>query len=47
MKKRLPILIVILLAAVAAVYGIRNAGKRTDNRLIVSGNIELDEVNIA
>jgi HlyD family secretion protein len=47
MKKRLPILIVILLAAVAAVYAIRNAGKRPDNRLIVSGNIELTEVNIA
>ncbi len=47
MKKRLPILIIVLLAVAAAVYGLRNAGKRVDDRLIVSGNIELTQVDIA
>jgi HlyD family secretion protein len=47
MKKRLPILILILAAAGAAVYAFRGAGKQPDNRLIVSGNIELTEVAIA
>jgi HlyD family secretion protein len=47
MKKRVLILIVILAAAGAAVYAFRSAGKPIDNRLIVSGNIELTEVNIA
>ena len=46
MKKRLiPILIVF--AAGAAIYGFRGFGRKPDNRLIVSGNIELTEVNIA
>src|SRR5215467_9326296 len=47
MKKRLPIVIVALLAVGAAVYGFRNTNRKPDNRLIVSGNIELTEVNIA
>jgi HlyD family secretion protein len=47
MKKRLPILILVLLIGVAAVYAWRNSKKEPDNRLIVSGNIELNEVNIA
>jgi HlyD family secretion protein len=47
MKKRLPILIVLVLVASAAVFVVRNSKKQPDNRLIVSGNIELNEVNIA
>src|SRR5258707_7682520 len=47
MKKRVPILIVVLLIAGAAVFAYRNANKPPDNRLMVSGNIELNEVNIA
>src|SRR3954447_12280716 len=47
MKKRIPLLIILLLAIGAAVYAYRNANKQPDNRLIVSGNIELNEVNIA
>jgi HlyD family secretion protein len=46
MKK--PILILLLLAAVGAVvYAVRSNGKAPDNRLMVSGNIELTQVNIA
>ena len=37
----------ILAAAVAAVYAFRGTGKTPDNRLVVSGNIELTEVSIA
>lgn len=47
MKKRILILIVALLLAGVAVYAFRNAKKQPDNRLVVSGNIELNEVNIA
>ena len=47
MKKRIGILIVVLAGAVAAVYAFRGVGKQPDNRLLVSGNIELNEVNIA
>jgi HlyD family secretion protein len=47
MKKKLPILILVLAVGVAAVYALRNSKKEPDNRLIVSGNIELNEVNIA
>jgi HlyD family secretion protein len=46
MKKKLPILILVVAVGVAAVYALRNAKKEPDNRLIVSGNIELNEVNI-
>jgi len=47
MKK--PILIILVLAAVAGagVYAYRGANKAPDNRIVVSGNIELTEVNIA
>lgn len=46
MKKRiLPILILAL--AGAAVYAYRGMNRRPDNRIVVSGNIELEEVNIA
>jgi HlyD family secretion protein len=47
MKKRIPILILILAAAGAAVYAFRGSNKPPSDRLIVSGNIELTEVNIA
>ena len=47
MKKRIPILILVLAIAGAAVYALRTNGKAPDNRLMVSGNIELTEVNIA
>ncbi len=47
MKKRIIILIVILAAGGAAVYAFRGAGRAPSNRIVVSGNIELTEVNIA
>lgn len=47
MKKRvLPILILLILAGVA-LYAFRGIHREPDNRLMVSGNIELTEVNIA
>ena len=46
MKKRI-IPILIILAAAAAVYAYVGFGKKPSNRILVSGNIELDEVNIA
>ncbi len=46
MKKR--ILIVVLIAAAAvAVWAYRGRNRQPDNRILVSGNIELTEVNIA
>ncbi|MGA2147969.1 MAG: efflux RND transporter periplasmic adaptor subunit [Bryobacteraceae bacterium] len=47
MKKRILIILIILLAAGAAVYAYRGMTRRPDNRIVVSGNIELTEVNIA
>ena len=47
MKKRILIIILILAAAGAAVWVFRGMGKAPDNRLVISGNIELTEVNIA
>lgn len=48
MKKRIVLIIVILAAVgVAAMYAFRGIGRSPDNRLMVSGNIELNEVNIA
>ncbi|MCU1237144.1 MAG: secretion protein HlyD family protein [Candidatus Solibacter sp.] len=46
MKKLILILVAVAIAAVAA-YALRGKGKTPDNRLLISGNIELDEVNIA
>ncbi len=46
MKKRI-ILILIILAAAAAVYAYWGFGKKPGDRILVSGNIELNEVNIA
>lgn len=47
MKKRIPVIIVALAAAGAAVYLLTRTGDETPNRIMVSGNIELTEVQIA
>jgi len=47
MKKRILFLILVLAIAGAAVYAFRDSKKTPDDRLVVSGNIELNEVNIA
>src|ERR1017187_7873378 len=47
MKKRIPIVILILVAAGAAIWAFRGMGHTPDNRLIISGNIELTEVAIS
>jgi HlyD family secretion protein len=46
MKKRI-ILAIVLLAAAGAVFAYRTAGRKPSNRIVVSGNIELTEINIA
>ena len=46
MKKMIPILLVIVAAGIGW-YALRGTRKAPDNRLLISGNIELDEVNIA
>src|ERR1039457_5483551 len=47
MKKRILIIVIILAAAGAAIWTFRGSGKAPDNRLLISGNIELEEVTIA
>ena len=47
MKKRLIPIVIILAMAGAALYAFRGGKRPPDNRLILSGNIELTEVNIA
>jgi HlyD family secretion protein len=47
MKKRIIVILVLLVAAGAAVYAFRGMNRQPDNRVVVSGNIELTEVNIA
>jgi HlyD family secretion protein len=47
MKKRIIPVVILLAAAGAATYAFRGTGGKPDNRLTVSGNIELTEVNIA
>ena len=47
MKKRIAIIFILLVALGAAVYAFRGAGRQADGRVVVSGNIELNEVNIA
>jgi HlyD family secretion protein len=48
MRKRLLILIVLILAATGAyLFYSKHNGHKSDNRIVVSGNIELTEVNIA
>src|SRR5438309_3749202 len=47
MKKRIIVILLVVAAAAAAVYAFRGVGRKPDNRIVVSGNIELTEVNIA
>ena len=48
MKKRIILIVAVLvLAAVAATWAFRGAGRGPAGRIVVSGNIELEEVNIA
>ncbi|HMC58379.1 MAG TPA: biotin/lipoyl-binding protein, partial [Candidatus Solibacter sp.] len=47
MKKKIILILVVLAVAGGAVYALRGIGKAPDNRIVVSGNIELTEVNIA
>jgi HlyD family secretion protein len=48
MKKRIILILIVLAAAgVAAVYVFRGMGRTQTGRIVVSGNIELTEVNIA
>jgi HlyD family secretion protein len=47
MKKRIFIILALVAVAVAGVYAYRGANKNPENRIVVSGNIELTEVNIA
>ena len=47
MKKRIVIILLLVAAAFAGVYAYRGANKTPENRIVVSGNIELTEVNIA
>jgi HlyD family secretion protein len=46
MKKRI-LPIILLIAAAAAVYAYRSKGRTPSDRIVISGNIELTEVNIA
>jgi HlyD family secretion protein len=47
MKKRILFVVLILAAASAGVYAYRSGGRAPSDRIVVSGNIELTEVNIA
>jgi HlyD family secretion protein len=47
MKKRIFIILALVAVAVAGVYAYRGANRTPENRIVVSGNIELTEVNIA
>ena len=47
MKKRIVPIVVVLAVAAAAFYFYRSLSRKPDNRIMVSGNIELNEVNIA
>jgi HlyD family secretion protein len=47
MKKRILIILVVLALAGVGVYAFRGMNRHPDNRLVISGNIELTEVNIA
>jgi HlyD family secretion protein len=48
MKKRIIVILVVLAAVAAGVYAYRSGiGRTPDDRIMVSGNIELTEVNIA
>jgi len=47
MKKRIFIVLIVLALAGVGVYAFRGMGRTPGNRLMISGNIELTEVNIA
>ena len=47
MKKRIIVILIVLAAVAAGVYAYSRIGRKPDNRIMVSGNIELTEVNIA
>ena len=47
MKKRIILILIVLAVAVAGVYAFRTNGAKPTDRIKVSGNIELNEVNIA
>jgi len=47
MKKRLIVIALVLAAGAAGIYAFRGTGHDVSNRIVVSGNIELTEVNIA
>lgn len=47
MKKKIVLILVVLAVAGATVYAFLGKGSQPDNRIVVSGNIELTEVNIA
>jgi HlyD family secretion protein len=47
MKKPIVIILIVVAVVVAGFYIYRGANKTPDNRIVVSGNIELTEVNIA
>ena len=46
MRKRIFLIFLVAAVGAAGVYAIRENGRHPDNRIIVSGNIELTEVNI-
>jgi HlyD family secretion protein len=46
MKKRIIVILVVLAAVAAGVYAYSKIGRKPDYRILVSGNIELTEVNI-
>lgn len=47
MKKRIVVIMFLLAAVAAGVYAYRGMNRPADNRIVVSGNIELTEVDIA
>ena len=47
MKKRIVLILVLVAAAGAAIWAYRGTNRPPSNRIVVSGNIELTEVNIA
>jgi HlyD family secretion protein len=47
MKKRILLILIVLAAGAAITYGIRGFGRAPSDRITVSGNIELTEVNLA
>lgn len=47
MRKRIVLILLVLAAGAAAVYSFRAMGREPSNLILISGNIELSEVNIA